>query len=380
MSSVAPGPSVDRLRLASLARDLTGVAALDLDEWSLEAIHSGAGESLGLYRVAGSGHDGPEQLQWALILKVLAPTESSLIESSWNFWRREADAYRSGVLEDLTGDLVAPRCLGVDEQPDGSLWVWLEEVVDELRLGWPLERYALAARHFGRFNGAFLTQPSPVAPWVSRGWIRGFVAAAGPAIEQLRRITDHPLVRLAYPADSVDRLLQLWSNRDRLLTSLDDLPQAFCHRDAFRRNLMARHTAGGRYQTVAIDWSYCGQGALGEEVVCQIVGTLVFFEVDLAAAADLEALVLDGYQEGLQDVGVRVDPKVLRFVFAAGAALRFGLGVVRLALPPLLDATLHRHMEDVFGRPMEEFARESASMLRYLLDLADEAEALAGHH
>jgi hypothetical protein len=59
----------------------------------------------------------------------------------------------------------------------------------------------------------------------------------------------------------LDRIEQFWGQRHDLLRALDHLPVCFCHHDAFRRNLLARNVA----ETVAIDWSYTGFGAVGEE-------------------------------------------------------------------------------------------------------------------
>jgi hypothetical protein len=100
---------------------------------------------------------------------VLGPQADGKTRSDWNFWRREADAYRSGVLAELPGDLAAPRCLAVTDQPDGSVRMWLEEVRDDLGERWPLPRYGIAARHLGHFNGAFLDDRlRPVGPWMAR--------------------------------------------------------------------------------------------------------------------------------------------------------------------------------------------------------------------
>jgi hypothetical protein len=48
--------------------------------------------------------------------------------SDWNYWKREALVFQSGILDDWKGDLVPVRCYDVVEQPDDSVWLWLEHV------------------------------------------------------------------------------------------------------------------------------------------------------------------------------------------------------------------------------------------------------------
>src|SRR5262249_27698367 len=98
----------------------------------------------GVWRVTGA--------DWSLVLKVVvrhagADRGGDLVDEPGHFfyWRREPAAYASGLLDDLPG-VRAPRCYGVEARPDGSDWLWLEDVADGLGGAWPLERYALAAR------------------------------------------------------------------------------------------------------------------------------------------------------------------------------------------------------------------------------------------
>jgi hypothetical protein len=362
-----------------MVRKATSRGAAEVGDWSMTAVHAGAGEGLGVYRLNGGGHDGPAALRWSLVLKVLGPQADGRTTSDWNFWRREADAYRSGVLAELPGDLATPRCLAVTDQPDGSVRLWLEEVLDDIGERWPLPRYAVAARHLGQLNGAYAAgRPRPAGPWMARRWLPAWVAANGPAVEQLRAFRDHPLVRLVLPSSEMQRLQRLWAEREPLLAALERLPRTFCHRDAFRRNLIARRTPGGGDQTIAIDWAFVGEGAIGEDVVPLITASLEFFEVEFADAQELEALVLDGYMQGLRDAGWHGDPAQVRYAFAAGSALRYALGTIRLVLPSLLDARNHRRLEELFSRPVAQVLEDWRVFYRYLLDHADKARAIAG--
>jgi uncharacterized protein YbjT (DUF2867 family) len=150
----------------------------------------------------------------------------------------------------------------------------MEDVREDIGPEWPVEHYAVVARHLGQFNGAYLTgeRPMPAFPWLRRrSHLRDSVArrAANRArtLAELHNSLDHPVVRRAYPPDVVEILSREWGEdgklKDtRLLDALDRLPQTLCHNDAFRRNLLARHRADGRPQTVVIDWAFVGIGVL----------------------------------------------------------------------------------------------------------------------
>ncbi|NJN53646.1 MAG: hypothetical protein HC804_02140, partial [Anaerolineae bacterium] len=201
---------------------------------------------------------------WSLILKAIGTSSIGRQESSdWSYWKREALVFQSGLLDDLSGDLVAPRCFGVDEYSSQEFWIWLEDIPEQAEASWSLERYGLAARHLVQFNGPyFMGQPLPEASWFSTGRVRSYLARAKPIILDLPSISKHPLVQCWLTRDSVERILQLWADQDRLLELFDHLPKSLCHMDAFRGNLLTRRGIDDREQTVAIDWSITGIGAI----------------------------------------------------------------------------------------------------------------------
>ena len=182
--------------------------------WSCLPLGGGASEGLGLYRVAGSARVSGVTHPWALVVKVGAATDGA-DPGAWDYPAREGLAYGSGMLAALPGGLAAPRCLAVETQLDGTTRLWLEAVADAHPGPWPLDRYALAARHLGRFNGAYLAgTPLPEQPWLSRGWLRDFVATSGPAVADLERLAGvggHPLLQQLYPPSVVFEIKRLWT-------------------------------------------------------------------------------------------------------------------------------------------------------------------------
>src|SRR5204863_8960010 len=142
--------------------------------------------SAGIWRISGSANDGDAKLEWSVILKI-ALSDYDILLSRYPaalrpelehayLWDREVLAYESGIFDRLPPGLAAPRLFLADRRAD-SCWLWLEDLGDGGGQ-WDRPRYALAARHLGRFNGAF-PAGSFEAPWLTRDWIgtwilRGF--------------------------------------------------------------------------------------------------------------------------------------------------------------------------------------------------------------
>jgi hypothetical protein len=374
MGSADPLHTLERSAITPLVRRATHSPMVEVSDWSVYPIHSGDGEGLGVYRFVGTGEDRGQQVGWSIILKAFgAPAEGGQ-EGDWNYWKREAMAYRSGLLDDLPGGIAAPRCLGVEELADGIVRLWLEDVATTNDAPWSLDRYALAARHLGQFNGAYLVERSlPEAPWLSTHWLRGWVGANEAAIDHLKGVLEHPLVRQVYPEGVSRNFLRLWSERELLLDRLDRLPHTLCHLDAFRRNLLDRRLSDGSEQTLALDWAFVGKGVLGEELGPLIQVSVEFFEAEGIPAQELEEEAFQGYLDGLTDVGWRGDARVVRFGYLASTALRYGVGTVRLVLPVLLDERLHPRVEELLGCPIEVVLKKWAEETEHMVLLTDEA-------
>lgn len=363
--------------LAPLVGRLLTAEVVGLYDCSAQPLEGGFSGSP-LYRVQGQANTRAGVKPWSLILKVIQPTTGSQEPWQRNYWKREVLVYQSDLLADLPGDLAAPRCLGITEQTAEEFWLWLEDLGEEEETDWTLERYALAARHLGEWNGAYLVQrPLPQQPWLSStADIRQRLALAEPGIAELPQLSQHPFLAKFLPDDSLARILGLWAERQPLLTRLDQLPHTLCHRDAFRRNLRSRQGPDGQPQTVALDWAMIGIGIPGEELVRLFGLTLLFFSVEIERIAEMDALIFAGYVEGLRAAGWQGDARLARFGFTALAALLMGVGDPAIKLPkwarhiaalpagaeppPLLGPSLAHNL----------------ALQRHLLSLGDEARTL----
>ena len=370
-------PAVDAATLAPLVRGLLGGSVTLDGPWSAHPLQGGYGGQ-GLYRFAGDARVSAETRPWSLVLKIAPPSQSHDDPLAWDAPQREAYAYSSGFLAQLAGPLVAPRCLGLTTQSDGSTWLWLEAVVDERPGPWDLGRLVLAAQHLGRFNDTWLvTDVLPDHAWLSRDWLRRYIAAEGIAAATLDIAHDAaPLLRQRFPPQDVARIRKLWAEREVFLRALDRLPQTICHHDAFRRNLFARRGSDGTEQTVAVDWAFAGIGAVGADLAPLIVGSLLFFEVADAAPRDLTEAALVGYVTGLREAGWNGDEQLARLGFLVMAALLYTVGTFGIIVSILSDPAQSLAMERSEGRTMAEDVARSTELQAFQFRLADEAHRL----
>ena len=366
--------AIDPLTLTPLVRKALGRDDAVVVDWKYQELH-GASSTAEIYRFTGNAKSRAEILPWSLILKIIRSPDGTDDPNSVEYWRREALAYRSGLLDKLPGSLCAPRCLEIVEQPGLEAWLWLEEVVDQLPAGWPLEQYGTAAQHLARFNAAYLGWPLLSEPWLAKGRLRLWVAGARRHIPLSPQVLAHPLVSRIYPPGMYARMLQAWSEHDAWITIIEDQPQALAHLDAFRRNLFARHGPRRGMQTVLIDWSLLGSAALGEEIAPLVAASLNFLEVSPAQARALDTLVFESYLQGLRQAGWQGDPRVVRFTYAASSVLRYSIGVIGIT-SMIADQQQHPILEQAFGHPLEELVDAWSQTNRFLYDLADEARSL----
>ncbi len=334
------------------------------------------GGSYGTYRFAGQARCHDKVQGWSLVLKATAADVAAgqyvgADESHPSYWKREILIYQSGLLADLPEGLVAVRCLGVVEYPNQEFWIWLEDVEDST---WVRQDYRLVAYHLGQFNGAYLAgRPIPHASWLSPGPVRLWLEWAEPGIGEIETLSRLPINRLWVDAAAIDRIRNLWAQREQLLCGLDSLPRTFCHHDALRRNLMLRPNRLAQRETVAVDWAAAGTGGVGVELEALIGGSAIMYEIPARELKDYEAVALAGYVAGLRQAGCEVDPDVVRFGFAAAAALHYGVGLACLHLSLLADEQQVQFRERFFARPRGELMAGKGIFQRYFLDLGDEA-------
>ena len=377
-------PVLDEQTVRVLMRQILGRQDIELLKFQVHRASDWTGPATrGVYHLTGSGRDQEREVEWSLVLKVLSLTSegsnpATSSETHVLYWKREALVYQSDLLDDLPGGVRGPRCYGIVEHADSSVWLWLEDVKEIYGPRWPLEQCARAAQSLGQMNGAYLAgRPLPSYPWLVRtGSPRGLLDHYGWMWKIVHDSStwQHPRLCAAFPLPIASRLLRLWEDHDALLDVLERLPQTFCHLDAWRRNLFAAPERDGKHQLIAIDWAYPGLGTIATDIGDLLAASFSLFGVEPCDPRTLDTVIFQSYLEGLSAAGWRGDRSMVRCAFAIFTALKYGCFLHWLY--QIREESRHASWERRTGHPLDECLQNQARLTYYLLDLADEARHL----
>ena len=241
--------------------------------------------------------------------------------------------------------------------------LWLEHVEEDGDTRWSIDRWALAARRLGQFNGAYLAgRPLPAVP--SAHPLRALLERHAPLVERIGGAAEDPDVNQWWPRPIVDAILGLWQQRASFCDALERLPRVFCHGDAIRRNLLLQGD-----DLVAIDWEHAGLYAPGEEVGQTLSVAAAFYDLASAELPALDEALFGAYLESIPSA----DPRAARFAYCAHAALRNLFNAVGSSVPPEAGAA---NALRSYGRTWQELAERRSEIRPFLLARADEARAL----
>lgn len=284
----------------------------------------------------------------------------------WNYWRREAEAYTDPALRtSLVGTGLGMAGAEVAESPTGAT-LWLERVEGRLGSTFGLSDHVAVARCLGRWQAA-----GPLdRPWTSRGFLRAYSTSrpAAWAVLDDDAAWAHPLVRHCWPEGLRAGWRRLVGARERLLSLVEAAPRTRCHLDAWVCNAVRRPDG----EVVLLDWSFVGDGALGEDLGNWLPDACNDLFWPAARLPELRDATLPAYLDGLREGGWSGDERVVRLAMTASA--------VKYAwLLPLMLATTDRREQIAYFRPVdpELLYTERGLVLAQLVAWCDEALALA---
>jgi hypothetical protein len=321
------------------------------------------------------------------VLKVLSPTgggtkseewRPSEDPSHWNYWEREALAYEQGVTSAYSvAGISGPGLLSLNRRPNGEISLWLRDAQSEdgsvPGTRWSTEDYRRFAYGLGFAQGRIAaTGAATNYPWLTRRFLRDYVLSkqADRSVLYSDEAWRHPLVRDNFPDGLRQELIQLHEERERFFSLMERLPRTLCHLDVWPNNLFA-----GRDGTFTlIDWSFVGEGALGEDIGNLVPDSVFDLFVPARNLASLDREVFGGYLSGLREAGWEGDERTVRLGMCASAVKYEWLG------PLMLQRASNARQLDYGGRETVDadlLYAERRIALTFLASWAEEARALA---
>lgn len=238
----------------------------------------------------------------------------------WNYWRREALAYQTGLAATAYADggIAAPELLAAAARADGGIELWVSDVSGAAGWDWPVPRLGRFARELG-ISQARWAGRVPGLPWLSRRWLAQYLAEGPPRVTQVADADwDHPGLAAVWPAGLRQRLRRLHADHGRLLASVAGAERTLCHLDVWPANLI---DSGGT--SVLLDWSFAGDGAVGEDIANLIIDSCTDGLMDVALLPEIAASATDGYLRGLRDGGWNGSADAVRATIAACGAAKY---------------------------------------------------------
>ncbi len=307
----------------------------------------------------------------------------------WNYWRREAHVYGSGLAKvHSASGLRPPHLLGLDS--DGrrvSLLIEYVEGIGGSHLG--LDDYMRIARRLGESQGSSETSQRArgAKSWWSHRWIHQY-ASSRPVESELYcrgEAWEHPVVVEGFGAerhrirDGYCRMmdeLPLWADL------LDSLPQTICHHDLWANNVIcplptdadARTVDNGEDpDDVLIDWGCVGSGAVGEDIGTFVPDGLLNQLQSPDSFRDFDRAVWGGFSAGLEASEWPYPPEMARLAMCAS--------LVKFCWLPALMVRNADHQGPtayggVAGPELVEVFRQRAPVLMHMLELLDEARRM----
>ncbi|GGJ21543.1 aminoglycoside phosphotransferase [Streptomyces brasiliensis] len=310
------------------ARDVLGGRAYTLEP----LVHNPRnGVTAGVWRVRAGGRSA--------VLKVLTRSKAadgrwaaSNDPRHWNYWRREAHVYESGLAQTWQPyGIRAPRLLASVERADGDVALWLEDVAGEPATGWTVERHVAHAHRLGAAQGA---GPPGDRPWLSRRFLRQYVGSntLGQELLDDDAAWRQPLVRDHFPPGLRREMVRLHHDREWFLEVMENLPRAFSHLDLWPANVRTDGADGGAgSNSVAFDWAFAGDGALGEDLGNYLPDSVFDLFLPAARLPAYAAAAYAAYLHGLREGGWRGDEAFVRLGVCASAVKYDWLTALMLA-------------------------------------------------
>jgi len=237
----------------------------------------------------------------------------------WNYWRRESLAYETGLAGTAYAEagITAAQALEVNARPDGGVELWLADIGGTAGFDWTVPRLARFARELGTAQARWAGRV-PDTPWLSRRWLEQYLAEGPGRMVSIQAADwEHPSLA-AWPRPVRERLQRLWIGRAAFLARAAAAERTLCHLDVWPANLVDDDGT-----SVLLDWSFAGDGAIGEDVANLIVDSFTDGLMSVALLPELVAMATQEYIKGLRDGGWSGSSEAVQLAIAACGAAKY---------------------------------------------------------
>ena len=126
---------------------------------------------------------------------------------------------------------------------------------------------------------------------------------------------------------------------------------------------------------MAIDWSFAGIAAFGEELAALVWPTVGLGHAPIDWLAPLDRTTFGPYLEGLREGGWQGNPRLVRYIYCAALYLRYVIGVFG-EFAGIFDDAFRPIYEQDFGMSAEEIMDFLGSLNKFSTLMGDEALSL----
>jgi len=253
--------------------------------------------------------------------------QASDIPQHWNYWKREAQVYKSGIPDALIGSGVRlPNLIRATEQ-DHKIELLLQDIQGRSGTDLTFADYTTASFSWGKAQ-ARLADADWRLPCASRGFLREYTKSK-PVDYQLLYDTDawsRPLIANNWPKHLREQLIWLYEHRATLYSIVESSPRFPTHLDFWPNNVFIDNSG----ELVPIDWAFYGEGALGEDIANFIPDAVFDGFVGPELLPKMEQVLFAAYLRGLREGGLCVDAKQIQKTFRACAVKYVWLGPLLL--------------------------------------------------
>ncbi|MCK9861681.1 aminoglycoside phosphotransferase family protein [Paenibacillus sp. ATY16] len=316
---------LDKERLLQLSKACIGFEFGVITEWTCKSIGQENKNFVtdGVYRITGtSENNGGERRSWSFILKIVIPDPKRNDPAHYNYWRRESLVYGSHLLEHVPSNLLTPKCYAIDNKDNGYIWLWMEDVGQEVR-PWTREDYGYVTEKLGEIQAEYLLgKPLPEFDWLNRHWMRSWLHECEKYRYEPDPDTREILLSDKRVASILDQYHQFEPWIKDWLVSLEQLPKTFSHQDFYEQNILLHDTRQREGKLTLIDWQFASISGAGEDLGRFLGLGLSRGQVTVDRFKEYRDLFISSYISGLRKAGWQGDEELVRFGYLAAFSLR----------------------------------------------------------